>query len=273
MIPYYQFTTLNIGPITIQVWGLMVSLGIAAALVVIYKRAKRFGLDTQLIFGMAFWLLFGALLGARVLYVVYNPTYIFASFWNFFRVWEGGMSIMGGFLGSLLAAYFVWRKRRFDFLAYADVMLFGLPLGLFIGRLGCGAIHDHIGKPTTLPWGIAWPDGTVRHENGLYLSLKGLVLFVIMLLAHRKPRWKGFTTVLFLILYGTVRFFLDFLRAVDLPGVSDVRYFGLTPAQYLSIVMVLFGGYLYWRLRLRKSVVATHSAQRSEERRVGKECR
>lgn len=256
MIPYYQFHTISLGPLTIQVWGLLVSIGILVALFVIRRRARKMNLSEQHIFDLAFWILIGSFVGARVLYAVYNPAYIFSSVWNFFKVWEGGLSVMGGFMGAFVAGFWYTRQHKLDFLRYADVILYGLPLGLAIGRCGCGLIHDHIGKVTTVPWGVRWTDGTVRHENGLYLALNNLLMFLALVWLYRKPRWKGFALVFFFVWYGFVRFWLDFLRATDLPGVSDVRFFGLTPAQYISIGMFLFGIYLFFRLRPKKTQVS-----------------
>lgn len=253
MIPFYAFHTIPIGPITIQVWGFFVALGILVAMIFSARVAPKRGLESKVIYDAAFWIIIGSFIGARLLYAVYNPDYIFASLWNIFKVWTGGLSIMGGFLGALAAFIGYVRKHKLQALAYADVIIFGLPFGLFIGRLGCGSIHDHIGKITTMPWGMQWIDGTIRHENGLYLSLNGLILFLIFLLLHRKKRFEGFTTSVFLMWYGLVRFFLDFLRATDLPGVSDIRFFGLTPAQYLSIVMFIAGVYLFFRFKPKKS--------------------
>lgn len=252
MIPYYQFNTISLGPLTIQVWGLFVSFGILAALGVIRFRARKTGLSERHIFDLAFWILIAAFLGARILYALYNPGYIFSSPWNFFRVWEGGLSVMGGFIGAFIAGTWYAYKHKLDFLRYADVILYGLPLGLAIGRCGCGAIHDHIGKTTNVPWGIQWPDGTVRHENGLYLAVNDLFMFLVLVWLYRKPRFRGFALVFFLVWYGIVRFWLDFLRATDLPGVSDVRFFGLTPAQYISIGMFVAGIFLWFRLRSKE---------------------
>ena len=248
MIPYYQFTQIHIGPITVQVWGLLVALGIGAALLVIYRRSGRLGLDQRRMLDLAFWVIVGAFVGARVGYAFYNPQYIFADVGNFFRVWEGGLSIMGGFAGAFALGYPYMRRHKLDFVRYADVVFYALPLGLAIGRCGCGLIHDHIGKETTMPWGVRWTDGTIRHENGLYDAVNGLVLFVVMVSLYRRPRWRGFAMVVFFVWYGVVRFWLDFLRATDVPG-SDVRWWGLTPAQYVSLLMVGLGLYWWWKWR------------------------
>ena len=152
---------------------------------------------------------------------------------------------MGGFVGAVIAAVLFLRKRKLDLIGYCDTMVFALPLGLFIGRLGCFLIHDHPGTLTHFFLGVNYPDG-VRHDHGLYLSIEGLVLFLLFLfLAHKRVKIGTYLYV-FLILDGTIRFLLDFSRATDGP-IVDVRYLGLTPAQYFSIAMIISGIALYRR--------------------------
>ena len=90
---------------------------------------------------------------------------------------------------------------------------------------------------------MKYPDG-VRHDHGLYDSINGLVLFLLFLWLARRHAKTGTYIVVFLIWYGVVRFFLDFLRATN-GAIVDTRYFSLTPAQYLAIVMVVGGVWVY----------------------------
>ncbi|MFA4845110.1 MAG: prolipoprotein diacylglyceryl transferase [Patescibacteria group bacterium] len=250
MIPYFQFTTFHLGPIPIQVWGLMVALGILAATWVATKMAKRRGQNSELIWDLSVWVIVAAFVGARILHVVYEPGGYLADPLEFFRIWNGGLSIMGGFLGAVIAGVWYLRRRQVDIFAYADTAVFGLPLGIFIGRIGCFLTHLHPGTFTDFVLGVQYPDG-VRHDLGLYDSINGLILFLLfLLLAHRKAK-TGTFVVVFLLWYGVARFFLDFLRATNGP-IVDTRYFNLTPAQYLAIVMVV-GGVWVWRTRLVSS--------------------
>ena len=152
---------------------------------------------------------------------------------------------MGGFLGAVIVGVGYLRKKKLDVHAYADVAVFGLPLGLFIGRIGCFLIHDHPGTLTDFVGGVQYQGGA-RHDHGLYLSINGLILFLIFLALTRRGVKQGTYIIVFLVWYGAMRFFLDFLRATD-GAIVDSRYLNLTPAQYFSIVMVLSGGYLWWR--------------------------
>ena len=251
MIPYFQFTTITLGPVTIQVWGLMVALGILAAAWVAARMAEHRGQDPKIIWDLSVWVIVGAFIMARVFMVFYEPGYYLADPVELFRIWRGGFSIMGGFLGAAIAGVWFLRRRHVDVYAYADTAISGLPVGIFIGRIGCFLIHDHPGTLTYFAPGVKYPDG-VRHDHGLYDSINGLVLFLLFLWLARRGAKTGTYIVVFLIWYGVVRFFLDFLRATNGP-IVDTRYFSLTPAQYMAMVMVA-GGVWLWRKRLSPKV-------------------
>lgn len=249
MIPYFQFTTIELGPITIQVWGLMVAVGILAGAWAGTKMAKSRGLDSKVIWDLVVWVIVGAFVFARIFHVIYEPgTYLNDPF-ELVRIWHGGFSVMGGFLGAVIVGVLYLRRRKVDVWSYADAAVFGLPLGLFIGRIGCFFIHDHPGMLTNFFLGVGYPDG-VRHDHGLYLSINSLVLFLFFLwLVHKKAR-IGTYLVAFLVWYGVARFFLDFFRATD-GAIVDSRYLGLTPAQYSAIIMVAAGIWI-WNKKLSK---------------------
>lgn len=235
MIPYISFTSFNIGPIAIQVWGLFVALGILSALIVSFKLAKKRELEFRRIPDLGFWVILAALIGGRIVYVLGKLDHYLEYPIDILKVWEGGMSISGGFIFAIVAGYFYCKQGRLNFWDYAEVYIFGLPLGLFIGRLGCFFIFDHPGVETSFFLGERYADGLIRHNHGLYLSLNGLLLFIAFLILNKtvKPKFRMFYMSIFLIEYGIMRFSIDFLR------IGDPTFFYLTIAQYLSIFMVV----------------------------------
>lgn len=243
MIPYFQYNAFMIGPVTIQVWGLMVALGIIAAIVCMRVLAKKYFLSHDLLLDMAVWILVSAFIFARVFHVIfYAPGYFAADPWAILRLWEGGASSMGGFFGAVLAIWLFCRKRHIswrEFLPYADVAAVSLWLGWGIGRIGCFLIHDHPGTLSHFATAVNFPAGA-RHDLGLYESVLGFVLFIVFILLFKrlvKIRW-GLVAIFSSMAYAVVRFFLDFLRATDLPT-SDTRFAALTPAQWGMVVVVL----------------------------------
>lgn len=236
MIPYFEFTSFQIGPFTIYVWGLLVALGFLAGLYVASQRSKRMGLNNKVIYDLGFILIASGFLGGRFGYILfYDLSTFIQNPFQIIKVWDGGMSVYGGFIFATIAGVIYLKYKKLSIIDYSDTMVFGLPFGLFIGRLGCFLIHDHPGTETGFFLGVKYPDEIIRHDHGLYLSINGFILFFIFLWISKRPRPVGTYIALFLLWYGVVRFFLDFTRVID------VRYAGLTPAQYFSIIFAGFG--------------------------------
>ncbi|HTM68413.1 MAG TPA: prolipoprotein diacylglyceryl transferase [Candidatus Binatia bacterium] len=252
MIPYFRYTFIPLGPVHIQVWGLMVATGIVVATLVGRREAKRRGLDPDAFVDLATWIMISALVFARLFHVfVYEPAAYLAAPLRIFKVWEGGMSSFGGFFGAAVGALYYARKRKLRFLAYADAACYAFPLGYGIGRIGCFLIHDHPGTLSHSLLAVRYPGGA-RLDHGLLLSLTGFAIFAVFYVLNRRriARGEAFGRFLPLLMvsYGAVRFVLDFYRAYDLPG-SDVRYAGLTPAQYGSLLLIAGGAWLLAGMR------------------------
>ncbi|MBI4599076.1 prolipoprotein diacylglyceryl transferase [Candidatus Uhrbacteria bacterium] len=241
MIPYFQFTQIHLGPLTIQVWGLLVALGFLAGTQAAAWMARKRGLDSAVLWDLLGWIAVAALVCARLFHVfVYEPQYYLAHPFEIPAIWQGGLSSIGGFIGGSVAGLLLLRRRKLDVWTYADAALFGLPLGYAVGRIGCFLIHDHPGTATDFFLGVRFPDGIVRHDLGLYLSLDAWVLFALFLVLAKRKAAPGTYVTVFLVWYGVSRFFLDFLRASG-GAIVDTRYFSLTPAQYASLLMVAGG--------------------------------
>jgi phosphatidylglycerol:prolipoprotein diacylglycerol transferase len=245
VIPWISSTAIHLGPITIQTWGLFVAVGFLIAVWLAARRASLRKLDPKHVWDMAFWIFLAAFVGARIFHVLfYDPGYYLLHPLEAIDPRAPGYSIMGGFLGGTAAAYLYMRRKKLEFIAYADAMVWGVPWGCGIGRLGCFFIHDHPGTLTSFVLGVKYPDGKTRHDLGLYLSLVGCAIGLAFLLVDRKMGKKspaGFWIGLFLILDGVLRFALDFFRVIDR------RIWILTPTQWLLLVTTGLGIYLVTR--------------------------
>lgn len=241
MIPYFSWTQFHLGPLPIQVWGTLVALGFFFGALASARMAKSRGLEEKHVYDLAGWIVIASMIFARLFHVVfYEPQYFWIHPSEIIAFWHGGMSMFGGFFGALLAAFVYFKRHKLDWHAYADATIFGLPLGIAIGRIGCFLIHDHPGTLTSFVGGVKFPDG-VRHDLGLYESIDMLMLFVVFLLMAKRRVSQGWFLIVFCFWYGITRFLMDFLRIVD------ARYFGLTPGQYLSILLVGVGGALLYK--------------------------
>ena len=247
MIPYIGLTTIHLGPIPIQVWGTFVALGIAVGLWVAGKRGEKLGLEKKLIYDLGTYAVLGGILGARIMHSwVYEFSATVQDPLEFFRVWHGGFSITGGFLGALAVGFWYLKKKRVNVWRYVDATLFGLPIGLAVGRIGCFLIHDHPGTVTDFALAVQYEDGPTRHDHGLYLSINGFLMMFVFWAMSRYKLPVGMYLAVFGVWYGAVRFWLDFYRAVD------ARYFGLTPAQYVGLAMMVAGIWGLWHILRHK---------------------
>ena len=141
-----------------------------------------------------------------------------------------------------------------SFWAYGESIVFALPAGICLGRIGCSLIHDHPGRETDVPWGVDF-NGTTRHEPAYYLVLNALLMFIFFLIMKRRPiaKKEGFFISAFMIWEGFSRFWLDFTRD---PNV-DTRIAGLTFAQYFSIFLFIGGITIAYKKLWKKNSTTT----------------
>lgn len=220
------------------------------------------------------WVILGVILGGRIGFVLfYQPGFYLQNPAAILRVWEGGMSFHGGFLGVVVAGILFCRREGIPMLKAADIMALAAPLGLFLGRVANFINAELWGRPTSMPWGVAFPGdaaqncpGVVglcaRHPSQLYEALlEGLLLGMVLLwLAYRRGwlKWPGALTGLFLAGYGAARFFVEFFRQPDPQFITEgnplglalhLGGYGLTMGQILSLPMIAIGLWLLLRAR------------------------
>jgi phosphatidylglycerol---prolipoprotein diacylglyceryl transferase len=261
VIPYFRPPNLELGPITLEPFGILTAVGVLVGALLASRAAKLQGKDTQVLETMAMWALAGGLMGGHLVHLfLYHPEELQKSPWQILKFWDG-LSSMGGLLGGVIAGkIYFWRKKIAGVREYGDALALGLAPGWGIARVGCFTVHDHPGVPTDFFLAVDFPawalPGGPRHDLGLYEALLLFTLAAILWTLFRKGALKGALLPLLAIGYGIPRFFFDFLRATDLPYV-DARYLGLTPAQYMVVVLVAWGvgalvvrsrrGQLNWR--------------------------
>jgi phosphatidylglycerol:prolipoprotein diacylglycerol transferase len=260
VIPYFEFPSLPLGPFTLQIFGIFAAMGVFVGAKIAMGVARRDGLDTQPIGDYAAWGVgAGVVVGHLVHLFLYHPEEL-TSPWRLLAVWEG-LSSFGGLLGAVIAAVVYFRARRIRLGDYADAFALGIAPGWGIARLGCFAIHDHPGVRTTFPLAVQFPDGP-RHDLGLYDALALFAIAAVVWWLRRDGRLQGRLLAVVALLYGTQRFFSDFLRASDLAYV-DARYLGLTPAQYFCFAL---WAYAVWQLAGRSRAAASAPAGRARAR-------
>jgi len=226
----------HIGPLEITSFGAMVAIGALVGLWVFRRELARAGLPDAALDAAIFGLL-GGLIGAKLLYVF---EHLGESPFLSLVLDRGGMSWFGGFVGGLLAGYITIRRHGWPLIPVLAAATPALAIGQLLGRIGCFLVGDDYGRPTSLPWGVAFPRGLPPtdvpvHPTQLYeAAFLGVLAWLLI-------RWrrKGVSdrTVLgrYLVLAGLFRFALEFVRV-------NVRVLGpFTVAHLFASVVVLLG--------------------------------
>ena len=251
---------IDLGPITLQTFGLMMGLGFVVAGLAASRFLKEIGKPVDWAYEMVFAALVGGIVGARLWWVVENwsdakDDVLGSLFSGSGLVWYGGA--IGGAIGVLLWA---WR-RKFLTLQMFDVAAVPLAIGYAIGRIGCQLAGDgDYGIPWDGPWAMAYPNGTVPtteqvHPTPVYETI--VMSLVALLLWRWRHRWRTGTLFgLYLILAGAERFLVEFVRRND-----DV-WLGLTQPQLFSIVMMV-GGVVWIALVNRRAESRAPAAARA----------
>ncbi len=245
---------INIGPLTLQTFGLMFALAFLAAGALIAKRLKELGKPVDWAYEMGFAALIGGIVGSRLYFLVENWDSVSDDLLgNVFSgsglVWYGGA--IGGAIAVLLWAWY----RGFLGLALLDLAAPALALGYAVGRIGCQLSGDgDYGKPWDGPWAMAYPDGTVPTEQEVHPTpiYEALAMgFGAWLLWQLRDRFRtGVLFALYLLYAGGERFLVEFVRRND-----DVAL-GLTTAQLESLAMVLAGAIWLAVVRRRHGTLA-----------------
>lgn len=219
--------------------------------------------------GGRLWIFLGVIVGARLGYVLfYQPEFYVAHPEKILRLWEGGMSFHGGLLGVLFfGALYVYAKK-IPFLSGFDIIAVTIPFGFFVGRIANFFNGELWGRPTTVPWAVAFPGKAAqicpqywvgectRHPSQLYeAALEGGVLLLLMYWLALSRDWlkiPGQMVSVFLIGYGSARLFVEYFREADAQFQSpdnplgyalrlDIIDSGLTMGQILSVPMIIVG--------------------------------
>lgn len=249
MLPYFELRVIELpGGIQLAVFGTLVALGVFTGVLFAERRARAVGLRARTLHEAIGWALLPGFALAHLVALLPHigqpgdrDALVVLQFWN-------GMSSFGGIAGALLGLWLRFRREPATMLSIVEVLAPAFVVGWVFGRLGCTLVHDHIGRLSDFPLAIRFPGGA-RHDLGLYeLLYTLLVLLPAALWLVRRVRAPGTIIAWLALLYAPARFLGDFLRNSDLPG-ADVRYAGLTLAQFCCIALAGVGVLFASRLR------------------------
>ena len=241
---------LRIGPVTLHSFGLMLAVGFLLIAWLAGKEFVRRGFSADTAGSCTLGAMVGGVLGAKGYYLIEN--------WRILAedplgsIFSGsGLTYYGGLIGGALGVLLVGRRAGVPLLTLVDMGGPLVALGYGVGRIGCFLNGDDYGRVSDLPWAIAFPKGTPPtldrvHPTQLYEVVVSLAIFFF--LWSKRGAWDdrpGFTFGLYLVLAGTERFLVEFIR------LNAPVALGLTMAQWISAALILIGILLLRRVRRR----------------------
>ncbi len=258
----------RIGNFPINTYGVLLAIGMLLALFVASRLGARDGLPRERIYDLGLWTLIGGLVGAKVLMIFaegFPQDFSLANLFDFLR--SGGV-YYGGFLGGFLALALLIRWYKLPFWKVADAFAPGLALGQAIGRQGCFTAGCCWGKPTDSFLGVHFteqahdftgvpiygPTGEslYLHPTQLYESITMLIVCGILIYLHRKKKFDGQVLVAYAIIYGIVRFTIEFLRddpRGNIFGLTSLT--GFSTSQIISL-LVAVSAVIFMFVKLRR---------------------
>lgn len=263
MFPY----TISVFGLQISLYGVLVALGVLLGYLLVLKLAKREGLPTKAVENTFLIAVIFGVIGARIAYSIEHYEE-FKSFLDFIALWKGGVDFYGGLIGGIVGALIGIKLYNLPLWKSADIAAPAIALAHFFGRLGCTSAGCCYGKPfpyassnevgihftdkfpffyVVFPKGAVAPPHVPLYPTQLMEAFGNLIIFLILIYAFRRKPFNGFVFSLYLFLYGTQRFFLEFFRGVTPP----IQPIGLTWNQVVSLILI-FGSILLMFLLRRE---------------------
>jgi phosphatidylglycerol:prolipoprotein diacylglycerol transferase len=256
----------HIGPIPIRAYGLMLAISFFLGVWYVKYVTSRDNKPFEPFLTIAYIMIFGGILGARLTYVVLH-LHEFADNWvasfnpfssEHFGI--AGLNMYGGVLTAVIGTLLYCRWKKMSVLEVFDYFSPTLGLGLALARIGCFLNGCCFGTPTDLPWGVSFPPGSIPysvfqdahlHPAQLYSSLYGLGLFLILHMMMKRKRFVGQLIALLFMIEAVFRFAIEYVRFYE-----EEMYFrldGLHPTynQVISLLLFLLGLGIYIRQRRR----------------------
>ncbi len=232
-IPSPSSGSLDLGPITLRMYGFMIALGVIAAVWLMGKRFMSKGINPDHASGLAMWVVPAGIIGARAYHVITDWRRFEGNWGEAVQIWRGGLGILGGVIFGLVAAFFYCRKHDLDLKEVIDVVAPALALAQCIGRWGNYFNQELFGRPTNLPWGlqidqrkrpIEYVAEDTFHPAFLYESLwNALVVLTLIKLGKSGKLPSGLLMAAYFAFYSIGRLWIEALRIDEATNIAGLR--------------------------------------------------
>jgi prolipoprotein diacylglyceryl transferase len=232
-LPAPPGNAIHLGPLQLRAYGLMIALGVLAAVAFARHRWVARGGNADDITGLAMWAVPAGLVGARLYHVITDPELFRGRWWHVLAVWEGGLGIPGGIAAGVITGVIVARRRGLPVAELLDVVAPAIPLAQAIGRVGNWFNQELFGRPTTLPWALrvdparrpaGYRQFATFHPTFLYEALWNLALVLLLLAIEHQVRLRpGRLFVIYVGGYALGRLWVEALRIDPANRIAGLR--------------------------------------------------
>jgi len=264
----------HIGSFFLPTYGLLVTTGFLIGLWVAARLSRLAGLDTDAVIGLGIYTAIAGLIGAKLLMILFDLDYYLRNPGEIVSLatFQAGGIFYGGLLLALVVAFLYLRRSKLPGLPAADVFAPGIALGHAIGRVGCFTAGCCWGARCTLPWAVTFtspeaharvgvPLGLPLHPTQLYEAAAEAVIFIFLYRRFLRPHRPGTIIGLYLVLYSTARFLVEFVRAHD----EANRLLGpLVAEQWIALGLAALGA---WLLRRHPRVAPERAAAKTRKKK------
>ena len=258
-IPSPSDPTLNLGPLELHYYGIVIAIGVALAFTITRRRYERYGGNGLALDRVMTWAVLLGFLGGRLGYVAthldrfFGPDATLAP-WQVIAIWEGGLAFFGGISVGAVAAFLLLRRLDLPALPFFDAVAVAVPVAQAIGRFGNWFNQELFGTPTDLPWALrvseaaaaraGFPDERLFHPTFLYEAILNLLAVAIILRLEKRRDWRmGSIFLLYLASYGVIRFLMELLRTDD----QIVWALGIRNNGWIALLVLVASAVALWR--------------------------
>lgn len=256
-LSYTPLVHIDLGPLRMSPHGMGIAIGFLLGARVMLPWAEKKGISADDVSSFLVRAAIGAIIGARLAYVLNHIGDYTDNPLEIVMIWKGGISLLGGFAGAIIAALPEMKKRRKSFWQVMDAAAPGMAVGVIVGRIGDLIVADHLGKATDFFLGYKCPPGDVAtavpciagpgnavHQPALYDFILTIIVLLILLRLRKTVRYDGFLILTFGVFYGLNRFIEDWFRVDVTHGLV------LTGSQWTALAaMLVCGSWLVFKHR------------------------
>jgi len=269
-IPSPSRNLINIGPLELRAYGIMIALGVIASVWLAGKRYEERGHNGEHMATIAMWAVPAGVVGARIYHVITDNQRFRGNWGEAFKLWEGGLGVWGGVAAGVLAALWLMRRRGWDLPDGLDAAAPAIPLAQAIGRVGNWFNQELFGGPTSVPWALEideshrptqYLDEPTFHPTFLYESLWNLL--VVAALIWVVPRLlpnlrRGYLFAAYVLLYTIGRLWIELVR---IDTASEI--FGIRVNVFTSVILGSGAAFVLWRGTRSHAVTGEHEPEAS----------